>query len=142
MEAYWNNKDITICDIGSGLGYLPYYLSQLGYKNITHIDIPTITVAAKYFMHINMPELNLKYISPHQFDGKYDLVINFDGLTTFSKKDAEEYADKISKNASHFLSINREIDSFRVCDIMNMKRITRNPFWYRRGYIEEDYVRK
>lgn len=141
-EAYWNKKDISICDIGSGLGYLPFYLKQLGFNNITHIDIPTITVAAKYFMHINMPEFDLNYISPHEFDGKYDLVVNFDGLTTFSRKDADEYAAKISKNASHFLSINREIDSFRVCDIMEMKRITRNPFWYRRGYIEEDYVRR
>jgi len=140
MESYWNRKDISICDIGSGLGYLPFYLRQLGFENITHIDIPTITVAAKYFMKTNMPEFDLKYITPSEFNGEYDLVINFDGLSTFNRKDAEEYANKISENAKHFLSINREIDDFRVCDIMNMNRITRNPFWYRRGYIEEDYV--
>jgi hypothetical protein len=68
------------------------------------------------------------------------LVVNLDGITQYSKKDAEEYAEKISKNAKHFMSINREIDEFRVCDILKMTRITRNPFWYRRGYIEEDYV--
>lgn len=141
-ESYWNRKDISICDIGSGLGYLPFYLKQLGFKNITHIDIPTITVAAKYFMKINDPDFDLKYITPSEFDGNYDLVVNFDGLSTYNRKDAEEYADKISKKAKHFLSINREIDDFRVVDVMNMTRISRNPFWLRRGYVEEDYVVK
>lgn len=140
MESYWNRRDISICDIGSGVGHLPYYLNQLGFNNITHIDIPTITVAAKYFMKINAPDFNLKYITPSEFDGKYDLVVNFDGMPTFPRPVAEEYANKISENAKHFLSINREIDDFRVCDIMEMNRITRNQFWYRRGYIEEDYV--
>lgn len=140
QESYWKSKDISICDVGSGLGYLPFYLKQLGFTNITHVDIPTITVAAKYFMKINDPDFDLKYISPKEFDGKYDLVINFDGLTTYNRDDADEYASKISKNCKHFLSINREIDEFKVSDIMNMNRITRNPFWYRRGYIEEDYV--
>lgn len=142
LETYGNRKDISICDVGSGLGYLPFYLKQLGFNNITHIDIPTITVAAKYFMKTNMPDFDLKYITPSEFDGKYDLVINFDGLSTFNRKDAEEYANKISTNTKHFISINRETDDFRVCDIMNMNRITRNPFWYRRGYVEEDYVRR
>lgn len=141
-EAYWNRTNISICDIGSGLGYLPFYLRQLGFTNITHIDIPTVTVAAKYFMHTNMPDFELKYISPYEFDGKYDLVVNFDGMSTFSREDAEDYANKISNNTKHFLSINREIDDFRVSDIMNMNRISRNPFWYRRGYVEEDYVSK
>jgi hypothetical protein len=141
MESYWNRKDISICDIGSGLGYLPYYLKQLGYNNITHIDIPTITVAAKYFMKTNMPDFDLKYITPKEFDGKYDLVINFDGLSTYNRKDAEDYTSKMSENTKHFISINREIDDFRVCDIMNITRVTRNPFWYRRGYVEENYMR-
>ena len=140
MEIYWNKKDISICDIGSGLGYLPFYLKQLGFNNITHIDVPTVTVAAKYFMYSNMPDFNLKYIIPKEFDGKYDLVVNVDGLTQFPKKDAEEYANKISEKSKHFLSINREIDDFRTMDILDMNRISRNPFWYRRGYIEESYV--
>jgi 2-polyprenyl-3-methyl-5-hydroxy-6-metoxy-1,4-benzoquinol methylase len=71
-ETYWNRKDISICDIGSGLGYLPYYLKQLGFNNITHVDLPTISVASKYFMKTNMPDFDLKYVSPQDFDGKYD----------------------------------------------------------------------
>ena len=46
-----------------------------------------------------MPDFDLKYISPNEFDGQYDLVVNFDGMSTFSREDAEDYANKISKNA-------------------------------------------
>ena len=52
----------------------------------------------------------------------------------------KEYMDKIAAKSKHFLSINREIDEFRVSDICPMKRVSRSPFWYRRGYVEEDYV--
>lgn len=139
-ESYWNKKDIKIADIGSGLGYLPYYLKKLGFNNITHIDIPTVSTAAKYFLDTNMPDHGIEFISPTEFTGEYDLVVNLDGITSYSRESAEEYMKKTSDNAKHFLSINREIDSFRVSDICDMRRITRNPFWYRRGYIEEDYV--
>jgi 2-polyprenyl-3-methyl-5-hydroxy-6-metoxy-1,4-benzoquinol methylase len=139
-ESYWNRKDIKIADIGSGLGYLPYYLKKLGFNNITHVDLPTVSTAAKYFLDTNMPDHGIKFMSPEEFDGNYDLVVNLDGLTTYGKANAEEYMKKISENAKHFLSINRECDAFRVFDICDMRRITRNPFWYRRGYIEEDYV--
>lgn len=140
LESYWNRPNITICDLGSGLGYLPYYLNIFGFKNVTHLDIPTVTVAAKYFMKTNAPEIDLKYISPNEFDGKYDLVVNLDGMSTYNKDVAQEYANKISQNTKHFLSINREFDEFKVSEIMNMTRVTRNPFWLRRGYVEEDYV--
>jgi hypothetical protein len=139
-EAYWNKRDIKIADIGSGLGYLPYYLKKLGFTNITYIDIPTISTAAKYFLDTNMPDHDIKFISPGEFTGEYDLVINVDGMTRYSRETAEEYMEKIGKNAKHFISINQEIDSFKVSDICDMRRITRNPFWYRRGYIEEDYI--
>lgn len=138
-EAYWNRSDITICDIGGGVGYLSYWLRKLGFENITYVDLPTVTVSAMYFLEINGID-NVKFITPDQFDGKFDLVINFDGITTYGRETAEDYMSKIEKNANHFLSVNREFDDFRVSDICNMRRISRNSFWLRRGYIEEDYV--
>lgn len=142
-ESYWNRRDITIADLGGGVGHLSYWLYQLGYKNLSYVDLPTTTVAAKYFMRTNAPEIDLKYIAPEDFDGKFDLVVNLDGITTYGRNAAENYAAVISKNANHFMSINREHDEYRVFDIFgeNMRRISRNPFWYRRGYAEEDYVR-
>jgi hypothetical protein len=141
-ETYWNKKEIKIANVGGGVGYLEYYLHKMGYKNLTMIDLPTVSTSAKFFLDTNLPDHNVSLISPEEFDGNYDLVINCDGLTQFGRANAEEYAKKISKNAKHFLSINREIDEFRVSEIMDMQRISRNPFWYRKGYVEEDYVAK
>ena len=106
------------------------------------IDLPTVSASAKYFLDTNMSGHGVKLISPEEFDGDYDLVINFDGLTTYGRENAEKYAEKINKNAKHFLSVNREIDDFRVSELMDMRRISRNPFWYRKGYVEEDYVQE
>lgn len=141
-ETYWNRKDIKIANIGGGVGYLEYYLKKLGYDNLTMIDLPTVSASAKYFLDTNMSGHGVKLISPEEFDGDYDLVINFDGLTTYGRENAEKYAEKINKNAKHFLSVNREIDDFRVSELMDMRRISRNPFWYRKGYVEEDYVQE
>lgn len=138
-ETYWNKLDINICDIGGGVGYLCYWLKKLGFTNITYIDLPTVAVSAMYFLHTNGVD-DIKFISPKQFDGKYDLVVNFDGITTYGKSAAEDYINKITDNAKHFLSVNREIDEFRVSDICTMRRVSRHPFWLRRGYIHEDYL--
>lgn len=139
-ESYWNKKNIRIADIGGGAGHLAYYLHKLGFTDITMIDLPTVSASAKYFLETNLGDNNIKLISPEEFTGDYDLVVNFDGLTTYGIDDAKSYVEKIEKNAKHFLSINREIDEFRVSDICSMKRVSRNPFWYRRGYVEEDYI--
>lgn len=141
-ESYWNKKDIKIANIGGGVGYLEYYLKKLGYDNLTMIDLPTVSTSAKYFLDTNMPDHGVNLISPKEFDGEYDLVVNFDGLTTYSIESAKEYSDKISKKAKHFISVNREIDDFRISEIMDMRRISRNPFWYRKGYVEEEYVQE
>ena len=138
-QTYWNRSDITICDLGGGVGHLTYWLRKLGFKNITYIDLPTVTVSAMYFLETNGID-DVKFITPDEFDGKFDLVINSDGLTLYSREAAEAYVSKIEENTKHFYSINREFDEFRVSDICNMRRISRNPFWLRRGYIEEDYV--
>lgn len=140
-ESYHHRKNISICNIGGGVGYLEYYLIKMGFTNLTMIDLPTVSTTAKYFIETNLPENkdDINLISPLDFTGEHDLVVNFDGLTTYGKESAQNYVDKIADNAKHFLSINREHDDFRVCDICPMVRVSRNPFWYRKGYIEENY---
>ena len=122
-QSYWDRKNISICDIGGGVGYLAYWLNKLGFENVTYIDLPTITVSAMYFLHTNGIE-NVTFLNPDQFDGDYDVVINFDGITTYGEKTAKEYLNKIAENGKHFLSINREFDEYRVSDICEMRRIS------------------
>jgi hypothetical protein len=139
-ERYSDKKDISICDLGGGVGHLAFYLTKLGFKSVTTVDIPTVTVASAFFLDTNLPGNMIAKITPPMFDGKYDLVVNVDGLTGYGVKQAREYTKIISSNARHFYSINKESDELRVCDITDMKRVTRNAFMLRRGYIEEDYI--
>lgn len=139
-ESYWNKRHIRIADIGGGVGHLEYYLHKLGFTDVTMVDLPTVSTSAKYFLDTNLEDHNIKLISPEEFTGEYDLVVNFDGLPTYGEAAAKEYIEKISKNAKHFLSINREVDEFRISDNCPMTRVSRNLFWCRRGYVEEDYV--
>lgn len=139
-EKYWNNKNIKIIDIGGGVGHLSYYLYKLGFTNITTLDVPTVNAAAMYFLGTNLPGHNIKFKSPHEFTGKYDLVINVDGITQMNKDLSKSYMDKMLVDGTkHFYSVNREIDSFTVGSICPLARVSRNPFWLRKGYVEEDY---
>ena len=124
---------------GGGVGHLTYWLNKLGFTDITYVDLPTVTISAMYFLETN-GITDTKFVSTEDFDGKFDLVINVDGLTQYSKMAAENYMSKIEAGTKHFMSVNREFDEFRVSDICGMRRISRNQFWLRRGYVEEDYV--
>lgn len=69
-----------------------------------------------------------------------DLVINVDGLTQIDKDKAEFYTNRMLEDKTkHFYSVNREIDSFTISEICSLARVSRTPFWHRRGYVEEDY---
>jgi hypothetical protein len=143
-ERYWEVRDtITICDIGGGVGHLAYYLTKFGFKNITTIDVPTVAAASIYFLDTNLPGNTIIKAMPGYFFGSiFDLVINVDGLTGYGVTEAKKYVDHIATNAKHFYSVNKESDSVRVCDVAgSLRRVTRNPCWLRRGYVEEDYVR-
>ena len=139
-EKYWNKKDISIIDIGGGVGHLSYYLYKLGFKNITTVDVPMVNAFAMHFLGSNLPNHGIKFLSPHAFTGDYDLVINVDGLTQIDKEKAEFYTNRMLEDKTkHFYSVNREIDSFTVGGICSLARVSRTPFWHRRGYVEEDY---
>ena len=143
----FRNKDISICDIGGGVGHLVYYLYRLGYRNLTIVDLPTISVSQKYFLGTNLPKDNgIKLLSQHEFDGDYDLVINSDSFIEMGRETAKWYLDTIQDNAGYLISVNQETgpdqfeDGFRVCDITDMRRVARFRSWVRPGWIHEEYL--
>jgi hypothetical protein len=140
-ERYGHAKeDIKICDLGGGVGHLVYYLSKLGFKNLTMVEVPTVAAAAVYFLETNLPGNLITVLPVDKFDGRYQLVVNVDGITGFGE-DAQWYAKEIMDNGVHLYSVNKESDGVRVGDLFaDWRRATRNPFWLRRGYLEEDYV--
>ena len=99
-----------------------------------------VNAFAMHFLGSNLPNHGIKFLSPHAFTGDYDLVINVDGLTQIDKDKAEFYTNRMLEDKTkHFYSVNREIDSFTVGEICPLARVSRTPFWHRRGYVEEDY---
>jgi hypothetical protein len=141
FERYGHVKDtITICDLGGGVGHLVYYLHKFGFKNLSMVEVPTVAAAAVYFLETNIPGNKIEVLPPEKFDGKYQLVINADGITGYGNA-AQLYAKQIMENGMHFYSVNKESDTVRVSDLFSdWRRVTRSPFWLRRGYIEEDFV--
>lgn len=134
------DRNIRICEIGGGAGHQAYYLHRLGYKNIDIVDLPTISVSQMYFLNTNLKSNNILLLAPYEFTDSYDLVINIDSMVEMSQESAIEYCDKMKTNTKNFISINHETNTFRVQDVCKLKRISRHPFWLRRGYVFEEYV--
>lgn len=153
-----------IIEIGAGFGVLGYYLDQVGYRDYTTIDLAMINVCQAYFLAKNLPNRTLILSSEagNPFDPQYrdaikllhatdfpsvpkhrfSLMVNMDGLTEMGATQAAQYAQ--SHCAPMLLSINHELNEFRVLDIVQPHKTLkyRYPFWLRDGYVEELYVEK
>lgn len=155
------DRNVGIIEIGAGIGLLPYFLNQQGYKDYTAIDLSYSNAIQTYFIHKNMPERKLilsgeienpfsfKYRNHikilHSSDFKdiprdrYFIMINTDGLTEMGIDEAKKYFN--SDCASLLLSINHEVNNYRIIELSGNTRrlIYRFPFWIREGYVEELY---
>lgn len=142
-KKFIDKKDISICEIGGGAGQFAFYMNRIGFENYSIVDLPTISVSQMYFLGSNIGRDKVKFLSPNEFDGKYDVVINVDSMPEMAEESAREYVDKISQNARYFLSVNQERRDFTVHDLMKDKMfpLSRNPFWFRKGYVIEEYMK-
>ena len=155
------DRNSRILEVGAGLGLLGYYLDKAGYKDYTTIDLAYPNACQTYFLARNLPERNiiisgeeanpfsskfkdsLKLLHSTDFidvpKGRFDLMINIDSLTEMNIEEANKYMQ--SDCATLLLSINHEVNEFRVNDINGDYRSLkyRYPFWLRAGYVEELY---
>jgi hypothetical protein len=142
-----------VVEIGPGLGRNAYYARKLGIGRYTLIDIPLSGAAQGYFLgrvlgedairlfgeEIDAP---VRVMPPSVFlDGteRFDLVVNADSLTEMARPTAEAYWQRIQSAAPAFLAINHEYNDFRFRDIYTATGHTaeRQPYWMRRGFVEE-----
>ena len=82
-----------------------------------------------------------KYDSVNILEKRFDIMINIDGFTEMSPSEVFKY---IRSNCPLLLSINHEVNEYRVIDLCEKYRklIYRYPFWIRPGYVEELYTLK
>jgi hypothetical protein len=158
-----------ICEIGGGAGYLAYYCRLLGLTDFTIIDLPTVGAVQAYFLAQNLgpdkvflagevaAKNGVKILAPEDFhmsSSRWDIVVNVDSFPEMATPIMERYLRRIGANGATLLSINQETliqrtatpgdRQERVCDVIDrsgiFRRISRAPFWMRRGYVEELFV--
>lgn len=161
----WRIKQIVkkienprVLEIGAGLGRTAQFCRQLGISDYTIVDFPMTQLASGYFLgrvfgkeHVvysgeknDHSKSKIKFLTPEEFlaDKKnYDLIVNVDGFTEMDPTVAKRYWKKIENHASHFLSINHEVNPFTVKELIDasdkVKTVHRQPYWMRMGYVEE-----
>lgn len=159
------DRDSAIIEIGAGFGVLGYYLDKVGYRDYTTIDLAMVNACQTYFLDRNLPNRNIilsgdvddqiddpfnpcykkdiKLLHTTDFHnvpkGRFSIMINMDGFTEYGRAETAKYIQ--SDCAGILLSINHEINGYRVIDIpqSHRKLNQRNLFWLRPGYVEEIY---
>lgn len=146
----------TVLELGGGLGYAAHYASLFGITDYTIVDIPLSLVASGHFLALtNGEEKVLLYgeqvdsrqifrlLPPQDFpaEKRFDMVVNMDSFPEFGLEIAREYVGKIKKSTKKFLSINHECEKYTVRELFmddpDLVSYSRNPFWLRKGYVEE-----
>ena len=144
-----------IVEIGGGLGRTAYYANQFGFDDYLLIDLPLTSAAQAYFLGRTLGQERIclfgetgpgiKIMPPTAFldnNDRYDLAVNVDSFTEMASETAREYCQAIKARADLFLSINHEGNPFTVgelCLALDFPASFRNPYWLRRGYVEETF---
>lgn len=143
----------AVLEIGGGVGFLAYYAHRLK-LDITIVDLPMTNVAQGYFLMRALGEEAVvlegeptrrgavNVLTPSHLDSapRYDLVVNVDSLTEVGRDVAESYLRWIMKNSRRFWSVNHEVNTFTVGELLKEfpeATVERFPYWMRDGYVEE-----
>jgi hypothetical protein len=131
-------KDIPnprVLEIGSGLGRTAYYCRLFGIKDYTIIDLPMTVLASSYFLgrvvgeSLDDSQNKIKILTPSQFINdttQYDLIVNAASLTEMDINTIHMYLDKIQKTTKMFLSINHEINTYSVNELLSYSKNIKN----------------
>jgi SAM-dependent methyltransferase len=156
----WRTLNLTrkygkrVLEIGGGSGRAAYYARRAGILDYTIVDIPMTSVAQATWLGETIGSKNIALLGEEQradavkladqrwlneSNKSFDVVVNVDSMTEMALPVALEYEDYIVSSSKVFLSINHEINSFRVWDLPKLKDLmkTRNYCWIRPGYAEE-----
>lgn len=146
----------SVLELGAGLGWSTYYANTLGIKDYTIVDIPMTCIASAHFLSASLdadticfagesasPMTQVSILPPEEFPAnkKFDVVLNIDSLTEMGEEVARNYCKQIKNICRRFISINHEYHTYTVAQLLagdkRIKNYTRNPYWLRRGYVEE-----
>jgi hypothetical protein len=148
-----------ILEVGAGLGRTAYYAHTIGLTDYTIVDLPIAAVAQGYFLGRTLGPDRVTFEGEPRRPGTvtiqtpqtfqidtvhYDIVLNVDSLTEMDPDVARDYWTKFQRRANSILSINHESNLFTVQELIDASgphaRVTRFPYWLRRGFVENEVV--
>lgn len=150
------DPDFKVLEIGAGLGRTAYFAAKMGVKSYSIVDIPLTNAAQGYFLGRALGP-NAVCLAGEMAGGiivstfadikarndAYDLVVNVDSWTEMTPDVARNYWDFARSASKAILSINHEHNPHTVRSLYKDDRdvrVTRYPYWMRRGYVEETII--
>ncbi len=157
----------SIAEVGAGFGGLTMQLVRSGFRRCFTFDLPLVTLIQGYFlMQVLGPDAVTMFgediderpvsIQPYwEFSSRhhrFDAVVNRDSMPEMPTFAAIGYLHEIDRRRVPFLSINQEIEGpsgqpgimqLHVGKLVtahtSLVRVSRAPYWLRKGYVEELY---
>lgn len=150
-----------VAEIGGGFGGLCAYLAR-GTCAYTIYDLPYTNILQGYFLlRCGLP-VSLSGETPNRVQVlpwweintpglRFDVVLNQDSIPEMSPAAGRAYIDRIKQIAPSFYSVNQEASALNtqtgrqlrvpelIRDAGGYRRLSRNLFWLRDGYVEEFY---
>ena len=159
--AYMIKSSKKVCEIGGGGGRACLWSKKFGVSEYTILDLPHINVVQGFYLLKSISDAvslfgesdkEIRIMPAHVLPNeKFDLILNQDSFPEIDKNTVIEYLNWIKDHANEFLSINFESKApfpkggqhLNVSELIRelgiFKRIERNQYWVRKGYIMERY---
>jgi hypothetical protein len=161
----WRCRELgarRVTEIGGGLGGVADYALRFGIERYTIYDLPVMNVIQGYALikaghRVALVGETDAPVVLHPWwritdAGSCDVAVNQDSFPEIEPAFVEDYLRHIRRTAAQFLSINQEAGELAsakghrqtiVADLVSrvggFRRISRAPYWLRRGYVEELY---
>lgn len=155
-------SDVSVAEIGGGIGKAALYADQFGIKNYSIYDLPVINLAQAWYLIKSGVDVvlygeegrGIRILPFWEFSkGSFDLTVNADSFPEMDSSKVVDYLKVIKKNTKKYLlSLNREDGGVYgdnhmhviVHDIVEkvggLECIYRFPSWIGRNYVEELYM--
>ena len=136
MDASATADAATMNDSGDAMGVVTFDASPMDVAATNDAATMPGEPARKGKIQIESPSWFLSS------SAEIDIVVNVDSMTEMDIKTAGAYSKSIRARAAAFLSINHEINTFKVSRLPELAGVPveRHPYWMRKGYAEELFV--
>ena len=167
-QVFGSLADAALCEIGAGSGRVAYWSRRFGCASYTVFDLPHINVIQGFYLLKALNEDGvslygeaaggattvLPYFAKDGVPARsFDLVLNQDSFPEIEASVVRDYLAWIKTvSRRYFLSLNHESKPLTigggepqvsvpelVAEAGGYRRVSRAPYWLRRGYVAELY---